>query len=124
MQVMDGKGVNDKRRIIKDWYEVMDMEKFKMKYLLAEIDSAESNIETTGSVNGSPSPWVKAGLGLHEQWTETAKIEFTPTIFINGFQLPKQYNAGDIKMLIRGLNESLGIATSKNQKQENHYTPA
>ena len=36
-------------------------------------------------------------------WCHAEQISFTPTFFINGFQLPDTYNISDLKFLLTGL---------------------
>ena len=83
LQLMKDKDVLYKRKILFDWYEWMDMEKFKMHYPIKENDDLNSH------------------LGLLEKWSRDSKIEFTPTIFINGYELPAQYRVDDIKKITK-----------------------
>jgi glutaredoxin len=41
----------------------------------------------------------------HDEWAEQAKIEYTPTIYINGRQLVEPYRAKDIRYHVRALAE-------------------
>jgi hypothetical protein len=77
----DNPNVN-KRQILHDWYKVMDLEKFRHQYLLGNKGD------------------VDVLLRLQDQWVEGAKIQFTPTIFINGYELPKQYRVNDLKWVV------------------------
>lgn len=88
MELVSGTNPDYKRKILHDWYEWMDLEKFKEKYPLQ---------------NRAHVQWQ---LGLHEKWITEAKIEFTPTIFINGYQLPKQYKPEDLKNLLGRVNNN------------------
>lgn len=93
-----------KKQALHDWYAMMNMEQFALKYpvTLNGIDITEQ-------------------LKRHEQWTEEAVIKFTPTIFINGYELPKQYNATDLATMVRYLNaETTTIA----EPAENNYASA
>ncbi len=82
MELANSAGTMDKRKMMHDWYEWMDLEKFKGKYPLQ------------AGVN------VQEQLVQHEEWMKEAKIEFTPSVFINGYQLPKQYKPEDLKNLL------------------------
>ncbi len=83
LQLLIDKSVAYKKQVLSDWYITMNMEKFKQQYLL---DDKRDMIVL---------------LRQQEQWTEKAKITATPTIFINGYELPKQYRAADLKRIIR-----------------------
>jgi uncharacterized membrane protein len=79
LQLVKGKDSSYKRKVLHDWYKWMNKELFEKEY-----------------------PLLKAGpvadqLLLHEQWVQAAGIKATPTLFINGFELPKQYRAEDLK---------------------------
>ena len=75
-QILDG-------NVLHDWYVTMDFEKFRDKYPLHSNTNVQQQLEQ------------------HEQWIKEAKIEFTPTIFINGYQLPKQYKSDELKYLLK-----------------------
>lgn len=82
MELANSTCTMDKRKMMHDWYEWMDLEKFKEKYpLQAGINVQEQLVQ-------------------HEEWMKEAKIEFTPSVFINGYQLPKQYKPEDLKNLL------------------------
>jgi protein-disulfide isomerase len=87
MQLVSGTTPGDKRKALHDWYEWMDFEKFKEKYPLKVVLN------------------VKELLTQHEQWMADAKIEYTPTIFINGYQLPKHYIIKDLKNLLKKIEK-------------------
>jgi uncharacterized membrane protein len=78
------------RKLLHDWFENMDYENFTRLYPLI-------NTEDTAAM-----------LQEHDAWTKKSGIAFTPTFFINGYQLPKPYNAGDLPLLIRGLVNRAG----------------
>ncbi|HNR17641.1 MAG TPA: vitamin K epoxide reductase family protein [Chitinophagaceae bacterium] len=101
LQLLNGKGGEYKRQALHDWYSWMDVEKFKKQYVLSEIND------------------VKVQLKQHEDWNREAKIEFTPTIFINGYELPKQYKATDLKNIIKNVEQNIETAVA-----ETELTPA
>jgi uncharacterized membrane protein/thiol-disulfide isomerase/thioredoxin len=73
------------RMVLHDWFSTMDINKFQEKYPLKHgVD-------------------VQAQLNEHDKWFTEAQIEATPTLFINGYQLPRAYSVNDLKDLIRGL---------------------
>ncbi len=85
LKLMEGKKPGYKKQVLHDWYALMNLEKFREKYPMQNEADLQLQLEE------------------HDRWSTEAKIEFTPTIFINGYQLPKQYNASDIKKLLRGI---------------------
>ena len=87
MQVVNKMGTDFKRNVLHDWYALMDLEKFMKKYPLQK--------ETD----------IRQQLQAHEQWNKEAKIEFTPTLFINGYQLPRQYRTEDLKNLLKRMEK-------------------
>lgn len=101
--------VNDKNReykgyILHDWYKEMDFNTFSKKYpLLKEVD-------------------VKDQLKNHERWNNENKIAFTPTIFINSYELPKQYTAEDLKLVIKNIGKINRVI--ENSVSKNHYVLA
>lgn len=66
------------RQVLHDWFSLMDMEKFAAYY------PAETGADITSI------------LRQQEEWCKTAGIKYTPTIFINGYELPFQYSVQDI----------------------------
>lgn len=87
LQLVVDKGIAYKRQVLYDWYINMNMEKFKQQYLL-----------------GNKRDLIVL-LRQQEQWIEKAKITATPTIFINGYELPKQYRAIDLRRIIRSIEK-------------------
>lgn len=73
------------RTVLHDWFLMMDIKKFQQKYPLREYKD------------------VKVQLKEHEKWFTETGIEATPTIFINGYQLPKMYSPKDLPGLVKGL---------------------
>lgn len=74
------------KRALNDWYlaDEKNYRAFADKYpLTGELKLQAGKVEVMSS------------------WCREVKIEFTPTIFINGRQLPEIYNIEDIKHLIR-----------------------
>jgi len=83
---LDKCGGQSLRAALNDWYdqEKKDYDTWAKKY---PVDEKNINID----------PLV---LKKQQDWCDMAKIEGTPTIFINGRQLPKMYRAEDIKYLV------------------------
>jgi protein-disulfide isomerase len=84
LQLLSGKGTAYKRQVLDDWYLQMDLKEFSEKYMLIGKKNTDWQLEK------------------HEKWVKETGISFTPTIFINGNQLPRQYVASDVKLLLRG----------------------
>ena len=72
------------KRALDDWYlaEKKDYDVFASKYLL------NGELETQGEK-----------LNAMKAWCDVVKIDFTPTFFINGYQLPKAYQVEELKYL-------------------------
>lgn len=71
--------------IYKEWYEEgeKDIDSFKKKY---PVD-IENNI-------------VQDIVFSHNKWCQMVKIEGTPTLYVNGSELPLWYNVEDLKYFI------------------------
>ncbi len=105
-QLTNGKEPGYKRMVLHHWNKLMNIEKFKEKYQEKKINDNYSDIGISGTENGSPSfGGVGQALLQQEKWSGESKITFTPNIFINGYELPKQYNVNDLTGLIRGVVE-------------------
>lgn len=100
LQVANNMGAVFKRKVLHDWYTLIDLRKFSEKYPLQKEADVQQQLQE------------------HEQWNKDAKIEFTPTIFINGYQLPKQYRTEDLKKLLTRMakvtEEKKAIITENN----------
>jgi len=83
----------EKRGIIKtilhDWYTNMNYEDFMQKNIV-KVPLDVSN-------------WLED----HETWSSESKIEFTPTLFINGYEFPRAYDVEDLALMLRGLKEEV-----------------
>jgi protein-disulfide isomerase len=115
-QLVNEKETEYKRQVLHEWYKEMNLEKFKKNYQTIEQSSKTK-------INESPfcNKVVKV-LQEHEKWSNESKIIATPTIFINGYELPKQYNVKDLIGLIRGIianhiNEIDAVGQMKQQTQ-------
>ncbi len=99
-QLLSNKSIDYKRKVLLDWYEQMNLEEFKKQHPLL----TDMNIETQ--------------LKQQEEWSNDSKISFTPTIFINGYELPKQYKVDDLRRFIKNtvIKEKITI--------ENNYATA
>jgi thiol-disulfide isomerase/thioredoxin len=75
------KSIGDKAAIFNEWFStgVIDEASFYSKYKV-DIDSED----------------VKNEIVLHDQWKENTKLNSTPTILVNGYQLPRMYKIEDL----------------------------
>jgi uncharacterized membrane protein len=81
--VAHGADSSDREECIEDWFSLMDLALFKQKYPKT-VDHEEH----------------RPLLETHKKWGEEIKITHTPTIFIQGHELPKQYKVSDLKLLM------------------------
>lgn len=74
-------------KALDDWYMApqKDYKYFAQRYPLQEDLDNQNN-----------------KLNIMHQWCEDTQILFTPTFFINGYQLPQQYNIQDLKYILFG----------------------
>jgi uncharacterized membrane protein len=85
------KNNNDLKIMLSDWFEWMDFEKWNTKW------KANNEIDVTNIL-------VK-----HEVWNKETGITHTPTLFINGRQLPNRYNTNDIEKMIPQLQDAFAV---------------
>jgi protein-disulfide isomerase/uncharacterized membrane protein len=84
-------------KLIHDWFAEMNFDKFKKKYALqGSIDQQTIELEAQ-QVN----------------WVSDASITGTPTFFVNGFELPKEYSPEDLAPLVPSLTDII----TKNKAQ-------
>ncbi len=81
-----------KRELLHYWFEWMDRKKFEEQYPLGN----KSNVDEL--------------LVQQEEWSKKANIKATPTIFVNGYELPKAYSIADVGGLVRGIKEEENTA--------------
>jgi protein-disulfide isomerase len=75
-------------KLMHDWFALMDLEKFKIKYPIdnSSVDDQSKELEA-----------------LHINWVEDSMVTHTPKFFINGYELPKDYSIEDLMVLVPGL---------------------
>ncbi len=79
----------DLQQLLTDWFELMDFEKWSMKWpSIPDVD-------------------IMSRLHQHKEWVTQSSIQFTPTFFIEGRKLPGRYNLKDIEVLVPQLSELL-----------------
>lgn len=83
-QFLSCKNTNESKQMMSDWFELMNYEKWKLKW------------------NSKTSTDVSELLYKHDMWNNENGITYTPTIFINGKQMPGRYEIKDLdKMLLQ-----------------------
>ncbi|MCC6835562.1 MAG: thioredoxin domain-containing protein [Cytophagales bacterium] len=83
-------------QLLNDWFDLWDLEKFAKKWFVSDVVKEE----------------CKRLAEAHNMWADEIGIRQTPTIFLNGYQMPKEYNMEDFLMMAPALGEKL-----KNIKQ-------
>jgi protein-disulfide isomerase/uncharacterized membrane protein len=89
LQECNGKNPAEKAAILHNWFIHMSEEKWLQQY------NPDRNID------------VEDILKQHEAWAEAVSIQFTPTFFINGRQMPGQYKIEDLAVLLPQLAASM-----------------
>jgi hypothetical protein len=103
LQLLTGADKEFKRKALYDWYQLMDIDRFSDLYPLSQ--TINYCIE----------------LAALRQWKESANILFTPTVFVNGNELPNHYS---IYALPVYLNRMITEQTECVQRIENQLTEA
>jgi thiol-disulfide isomerase/thioredoxin len=67
---------------LSDWYSSRDYEKFASKFPVGELDKYDGNLNKMA------------------EWCQLNGIQFTPTFFVNGHELPEMYEIGSMKYLL------------------------
>jgi thiol-disulfide isomerase/thioredoxin len=76
-------------KILHDWYTLMNLQAFRQLYPLQQkVDINES-------------------LEEHITWWQKAEIMYTPTVFVNGYNIPAPYNIYDAAIIFPILSEYL-----------------
>ena len=92
--------------MINDWFDTKDLARFSEKYALSK--EIGDNLE------------IKELLDKHDTWVTQARITHTPTIFLNGFEMPQNYTINDLKAMIPGLMEVLPRLDISSEKVVQH----
>lgn len=69
--------------LMHDWFEIWDLQKFIKKYPLIPNDAEVEKLETQ-----------------HYAWIADTEVNQTPTFFINGYGMPKEYLIDDLLAMI------------------------
>lgn len=82
--------IGGNRNAVDEWFLQMDLEAF---------DQLHSK--------GADEYLVKSVLQRHEDWAKEAMISHTPTVFMNSYELPKQYRINDLQSMIYLILENI-----------------
>lgn len=75
--------------LISDWFETKDINAFMAQYSLG-TESENSRVLTEL-------------LDKHDAWVKNAQITKTPTLLMNGYEIPNGYDIEDLKAMVPGL---------------------
>ncbi len=75
--------------LIHYWFELWDLQKFKKKYLVNTDDELGEKLGAR-----------------HHTWAKEVNITHTPTFFVNGYELPKEYAIDDLLAMVPSLQDS------------------
>ena len=84
MALRKEQGKNSANKAIKDWFASDKMKTFEDWQINYPVENEDVEEELHG----------------FEKWSDMNQINYTPTVFFNGRQLPKYYKVSDIKYLI------------------------
>jgi protein-disulfide isomerase len=85
--------------LMHDWFELWDLQKFMKKY------PVRNKVDELMQLEAAQYAWI-----------EGAGVSHTPTFFINGHELPKEYVIDDLLAIAPGLADSIGA--KKSEKSE------
>ena len=74
--------------VLHEWFDTMQIESFKEKY--KSIGNRDNSVVI---------------LKAYEKWIQGNEVPYTPYIFLNGFQMPKQYSISDMEDFVFELSE-------------------
>jgi hypothetical protein len=80
-----------REKALDDWYEIKNYDKWSVKYPTEILPEAENQ------------------LTRYADWCQQTNIEFTPTIFVNGYLLKEPYNSSNLKFHLRYLIEEVEL---------------
>lgn len=88
------------KQLVRAWYEQRNLKAFMKQY---PIEAVKGNSTTELAEK-------------HYRWFKQAEIKATPSFFINGRPLPKQYRMGDLMILVPALGEYFGLKEISSKK--------
>lgn len=75
--------------LLHDWFAIWDLEKFTKKY-----PNPPTNKEEVNKI-----------VERQYKWVEEVAVTSTPTFFVNGYQLPKEYSINDMLAMVPSLSD-------------------
>lgn len=90
-------------QMLKDWYALTDVRDFTEKYPITNI--------------GRNDRAIKKLMDQYVRWFEEARIQKTPTFFVNGWELPENYKIEDMMALVPALAAYFQRVTSQQQSE-------
>lgn len=91
--------------LLREWYDIGDFERFRLKYPMP----ANEKEDEAGRL-----------VAQHARWFERCGIRRTPSCFVMGHQMPKNYSLSDMNVVIPGLTERLLLADAKGEHNSDH----
>lgn len=89
-------------KLFQDWFNLKYTNKFKKTYRMKRNGVSDE---------------ITLLVALHNAWFNKTGIEKTPKFFINGYQLPKNYQISDIKKMMPTLIEGLKKGILRDRKE-------
>ena len=83
-----GDGMELREQLLNDWFDSMELKKWDRKYSHFQKPEGQK---------------IKQLIQRHADWYVQSEIRHTPTVFLNGYEFPKQYAVSDLKILIPAL---------------------
>ena len=101
LQLLSSTDKDYKRQLLRDWYSTMDIEAYRIRYPLPECRDVDSQLRE------------------FTQWAKENDIKFTPTIFLNGCEMPRQYYIKDLNHVFKEWKNN--EETVENNQRQNEY---
>jgi protein-disulfide isomerase len=79
------------KTLMHEWFTIWDLQKFEKKFPLAPRNRVE----------------IEGLVAEHYAWVDANGIQYTPTFFVNGYQLPKEYVIDDLLAITPELADSI-----------------
>lgn len=92
LRLLSGKSAEFKRAVLHDWYALMNLQQFSLQHPLDSLQEVDDELRQ------------------HQQWIDDARVSFTPTLFINGYEMPKEYTAEDLLPVLRVMSGMAAVS--------------
>lgn len=93
---------NKTMNLLHDWFTIWDFEKFKVRHPVGDGSQEITELEKQ-----------------HYAWMDAAGIMKTPTFFVNGYEMPKEYGIEDLLMMAPALINS---SEKLDRKEKQRYS--